>query len=380
MAGDFAYFNGKIAKQGMEIREIGKHLDVSHVLEGSVRRAGDRVRVTVQLIDASNDAHIWAENYDGKLEDIFAIQTEIAEKIAQQLKTKLTPKQHQLISTRLTDNIQACDLFIKARELSRVWRGSQTFAEQIPLLEKAIALDPKFVESQVMLVQSYGRMFWTGGDTDGIYSPKTESLKNQILAQYPNSYYAYAAQGYYDYTIKRDYQAALEQLQKALLERPDDDVLLSYIASSYKRLGLFEQSLATNLKTLSLDPESVSSANEVTQILIFTNKIDEAFVQAKSNLNKFPNNVQSQAKMARLYFSYFGDVAHYLKIHQKILIKSKSPDLLYFRLKTNKKNIEETLLTLEQLKTDVDPLQNAFIDWQISELFNINGDETKSQH
>ncbi len=369
----------KIAKKGMEIKDIGKHLDVSHVLEGSVRRAGDRVRVTVQLINASNDEHVWAENYDRKLIDIFAIQTEIAEKIAQQLKTELTPKQHQLISTKPTDNIEAYDLFIKARELSRVWRGSQAFAEQIPLLEKATALDPDFVEAQVMLVQSYGRIYWTGNDSDGIYRPKAEALKNQIVAEYPNSYYAYAAQGFYHYTIERNYQAALEQLQKALLEHPDDTEILSYIASSYKRLEVFEQSIITNKKLLSLDPENISAANEVLQNLIYTNKIDEAFAQVKSNVQQFPDNIQSQQIMANIYFNYFGDVTSYLKIHQNLLSKTKDPDWLYFRLKTNNKNIEKTIMSLKDYKQDKDSVSSAFIEVQISELLNLYGNKKKSQ-
>jgi len=117
----------KIAKQGMEISQIGKHLGVSHVLEGSVRRSGNKVRVTVQLIKASNDEHIWAENYDRDLDDIFSIQTEIAKSIAQQLKTELSPAQKQLIESKPTTNLEAYALFVKARELDRVWLGSENF-------------------------------------------------------------------------------------------------------------------------------------------------------------------------------------------------------------------------------------------------------------
>jgi len=369
----------KIAERGMEITAIGKHLDVSHVLEGSVRRAGDSVRVTVQLIDASNDEHIWAENYDRKLEDIFAIQTEIAEKIAQQLKTKLTPEQHQLIATAPTDNIQAYDLFIKARELSRVWRNADGFREQIPLLEQAITLDPKFAEAQVLLVQSYGRMFWTGSDNHGIYRPKAEALKNQILADYPNSYYAYAAQGYYAYTVEFNYQSALEQLQMALLERPDNNTLLNYIGASYKRLGKFELALATNMKLLSLDPESAISADELTRNLMLANRKDEAFAQAKSNVKNFPESIFSQMDLARLYFEHFGDVANYLNLIEKLPTTIMDSHSLYFRLTANKNNMAEIVSTLEKFQTDEEPINDAGIDLQIAELFNLNGDKEKSQ-
>ena len=366
----------KIAERGMEITAIGKHLDVSHVLEGSVRRAGDSVRVTVQLIDASNDEHIWAENYDRKLEDIFAIQTEIAEKIAQQLKTTLTPEQHQLIANSPTNNIKAYDLFIKARELSRVWRDADGFREQIPLLEQAIALDPKFAEAQVMLVQSYGRIFWTGEDYEGVYRPKAETLKNQIVADYPDSFYAYAAQGYYDYTIERDYPSALGQFQLASLERPDDVELLTYIGAANKRTGNFEQGIAITKNILSLDPEDVSSSNELVTNLIFANRIKEALVQAKNDVKKFPKSVISKTQLANIYLKYFGDLESYYAIFDNDAVNNT--DWLYTRLKASE-NLSKTINTLEQLKLGETALNIAFIDLQISEILNINGEEIKSQ-
>ena len=366
----------KIAERGMEITAIGKHLDVSHVLEGSVRRAGDSVRVTVQLIDASNDEHIWAENYDRKLEDIFAIQTEIAEKIAEQLKTRLTPEQHKLIATRPTDNIGAYDLFIKVRELSRVWSGSEGFLKQIPLLESAIQLDPNFVEAQVMLVQSYGRIFWTGEDYEGAYRPKAETLKNQIVADYPDSFYAYAAQGYYDYTIERNYPSALGGFQLASLERPDDVELLTYIGAANKRTGNFEQAIAITKNILSLDPEDVSSSNELVTNLIFANRIKEALAQAKNDVKKFPKSAISKTQLANIYLKYFGDLESYYAILDTDSVSNAN--WLYTRLKASE-NLSETINTLEQLKLGETALNSAIIDRQISEILNINGEEIKSQ-
>ena len=172
----------------------------------------------------------------------------------------------------------------------------------------------------------------------------------------------------------------MEQLQKALLEQPDENIILRYIGASYKRLGKFEQSLATNKKALSLDPESISTVNEVIQNLILSHKIDEAFKQVKIYLKKFPNSANLQSLLARLYFEYDGDVDNYLKIHNSLFIKSKDIDPLYFRLQVNNENIEELSKTLEQLKTGDDPVNDAFVDAQLSELFNLTGDEEKSQH
>ena len=366
----------KIAERGMEITAIGKHLDVSHVLEGSVRRAGDSVRVTVQLIDASNDEHIWAENYDRKLEDIFAIQTEIAEKIAQQLKITLTPEQHRLIATRPTDNIGAYDLFIKARELSRVWSGSEGFLKQIPLLESAIQLDPNFVEAQVMLVQSYGRIYWFGADEEGTFRPKAETLKNKIVVENPNTFYAYSAQGFYHYTIERNYESALAQLELAALERPDDIVILNYLGASHKRLGDFEKARVILRKQISLAPEDVSAFIELVAILLFAKNIDEALVQAKRNVAIFSENSNAKYQLASIYLNQFGDVKKYISIlesHTKNIT-----NLLYYRLKASQ-NFEETIKLLEQSKSGIPPLGVAFIDLNISELWSLKGEDEKSQ-
>ena len=370
----------KIAEKGMEIRTIGQYLDVSHVLEGSVRRAGNRVRVTVQLIKASNDEHIWAENYDRGLDDIFAIQTEIAQKIAQKLKTKLTTNQQQLLENHPTSNINAYDLFLKAREIGKVWLGSETFAKQIPLLEQAVQLDPNFVQAQVRLVESYGRMAWTGADPNDIYRPKAESLKNQIIAKHPNTAEAFAAQGYYEYTINRNYQEALSNFLQALSISPNNSDFLIYVSSSYKRLGKYDQGIQILKKLVNLDPESSYNANELANQLRFANRIDEAFALAKVNLKKFPQNMLSQTMLANLYFRHKGDIKKYLKIIKKMAQDdiSKVTDL-YLRLIVNKDNIQGLVARLEATKKADGVINNAKIDVQISELFNLVGLEKQSQ-
>ena len=371
----------KIAKQGMEISQIGKHLGVSHVLEGSVRRSGNKVRVTVQLIKASNDEHIWAENYDRDLDDIFSIQTEIAKSIAQQLKTELSPAQMQLIESKPTTNLEAYALFVKARELDRVWLDSVNFEKQIPLLEKAIQLDPNFVEAESKLVNSYGRMVWTDADPKGIYKPKAEALKNKIVKEHPDTFAAIAAQGYFEYTINKNYQASLEHFQKALLKHPNDLDTLGYIANSYKRLDKPEQGIAIRKKLLLLDPEDAVSATDLVIQLWAANRLDEALVQAESNIKKFPNDRSVQLLLGDLYFSYLGDVERYLKFREQSLPLEKliEIDALYGRLTTNKENIEQRIAILNNTKKTGDSLNNAIIDSTIATLLNIVGYEDRSQ-
>ncbi|MDH3902450.1 MAG: hypothetical protein OES90_04440, partial [Xanthomonadales bacterium] len=196
----------KIAEQGLNIQEIGQQLDVSHVLEGSVRRAGDQVRVTVQLIDASNDDHLWADNYDRKLEDIFAIQSEIAQKIAAQLEAELSPEQAERLAEVPTQNTQAYDLYLKARELGRTWLAAEGFKQMRPLLEQAVALDPNFMDAQVLLAEVYGRLVWIGVDPEGVYREKAKIVTDRILEQWPGRPEADIAQGNFHYTVERNYQ------------------------------------------------------------------------------------------------------------------------------------------------------------------------------
>jgi TolB-like protein len=129
------------------VRQIGTELGVTHILEGSVQRVGNRVRVTAQLIDAGSDAHLWAKNYDKDLSDIFVIQAELAKAIAAELHTVLSPQETMLIERRLTDNPDAYDRFLKAREIFRTADGARRRTEVEELLESAVKLDPKFAEA-----------------------------------------------------------------------------------------------------------------------------------------------------------------------------------------------------------------------------------------
>ena len=335
----------------------------------------------MQLIKASNDEHIWAENYDRNLDDIFSIQTEIAKSIAQQLKTELSPAQKQLIESRPTTNLEAYALFVKARELDREWRGSENFGKQIPLLEKAIQLDPNFVEAEAKLVATYGRMVWTGADPKGIYRPKAEALKNKIVKDHPGTFAAIAAQGYFEYTINTNYQASLEHFQKALLKRPNDLQILSYMAASYKRIGNFEKGIEVNRKLLLLDPESPSNANELVIQLKFDNKIEEAFVIAKSSAKRFPDDFLTQEILATIMFSNFSDVKEYLKINEQSMPIEKliETSSLYRRLTTNKENIDERIAILNKTKKPNDLVNNTDVDYTVADLLNMLGLEDRSQ-
>lgn len=368
----------KIAERGMEVRDIGKHLDVSHVLEGSVRRSGDEVRVTVQLIDAATDEHVWADNFDRKLDDIFAIQSEIAEKIAAQLKAELTPEEVKQIEQIPTNSSEAYDLYLKARELGRVWRGADTFKEMLPLLEKAIELDPNFLKARVMLVEVYGRLVWTGSDPTGEYRIKAKATLDYIQTRHPNSIEAAHALGGYLYTIERDYAGTLKALEKVLLEHSNDTEVLLRVASSHKRLNNFAEGLPLIQKAVSLDPEHASIAGELSLHYLGAGLIEQAYATSKENVVKFPDDVLARLQLASMESSYFGNLDRFIEIMDQLspLDRYRSA---YYDLTISPTNSDKIVKTIDTFKKDRSDFEVANIDLRVAYLLAAVGREQDSQ-
>jgi TolB-like protein len=280
----------RIAMEGLAMPEIGRRLGVSHVLEGSVRRAGDRVRVTVQLIEAANDEHLWAENYDRTLENVFAIQSDIALAIADQLQVALNPQQQASLGERPTDNAAAYELFLRAVDESRVWRGAETFRAIIGLLEPAIALDPEFLDARVRLVEAYGRMAWLGQDPENEYAGKARAQLAEIERRWPDRPESRLARGYYTYTVVEDYEQSLAEFRALEAIWPNDPRVGIYVAASFKWLGRPEEYLAAAQRVLALDPENSVAHGEVLIALRMSGRGEEAIEFAEQALTRFPDN------------------------------------------------------------------------------------------
>lgn len=372
----------KIAEQGLDIREIGLQLNVSHVLEGSVRRAGDRVRVTVQLIDASNDNHLWADNFDRKLDDIFAIQSEVAQKIAGQLEAELSPELAQQLAEAPTQNTEAYDLYLKARELARTWLGAEGFKQMQPLLEQAVALDPNFINASVDLAEVYGRLVWTGADPEGVYREKAKTITDRILKQWPDRPEADIAKGNYHYTVGRNYQQALFSYQKALQLMPNNTELLISISSSYKRLGQFALGLPVITLAESLDPEHPIIAGEKTFHLVGSGRHEEALEQARKSAAKLPDDESAQYNLATFSWLLFGNKSEYLRIMESI--RQTNPLMVASnataqRMLMNPAELDQQISWINQLRDEADFWTATKLELQIAELLNLAGREEESQ-
>lgn len=253
----------RIAEEKLEVSAIGLRLGVSHVLEGSVRREASQIRVTVQLIEAATDAHVFAENYDRTLDDVFAIQSEIALAIASQLELTLSPQLVSDLSERPTSSPAAYELYLRAIEHRQVWRGSAGFLDLIKLLELAVALDPAFLSAEVLLAEAYGRMHWTGADPDGSYRAKAAKLIDYIKERWSGRPEAALASAQFSYNVERDYASALDQYQQLAVSLPHNVDVMFGIAASLKRLNRNEEFLQAARRAVAANPESPLANREL---------------------------------------------------------------------------------------------------------------------
>ncbi|NVJ68205.1 MAG: tetratricopeptide repeat protein [Gammaproteobacteria bacterium] len=367
-----------IAKRGYTIDELGQMLNVSHVLEGSVRRDGDKVRVTVQLIDAANDNHVWADNYDRKLEDIFSIQSEIAISIAEQLKAKLTVEQLASISNNAISNTKAYDLYNQARELNRTWRGGEGFREMLPLLQEAVDIEPGFIDAEIMLLEVYGRLVWTAMDLTGDYKKKAAELLMKIETQHPDTGAAYQAKGIYDYTIERNYAQALTYFKKALEQNPKSLDIMSYISFCYKRLGRLSEGVELTKKILEVDPANTAISSELAIYLARSGELQQAIEFAEKHIDKFPNDDATKAYLAMLYISYSGDRAAALAVLDKMPLLSRHNYVNYFQLALDENNLEAIIRQIDSLRNN-EPWQENLFDGEVAILRLVSGQQQEAK-
>jgi TolB-like protein/Tfp pilus assembly protein PilF len=248
-------------------RAIGQALAVANLLEGSVQREGGKVRVNAQLVDARNDTHVWAQTYDRDLADIFAIQTEIATKIVDQLRGKISPSEKSAIETPPTRDLTAYDLFIRAQALSIDLTNQLVLKEKAPqairLLEEAIARDPNFTRAFCLLSRIHGQMFWAGFD----HTPGRLALAKQAaeaaLRTAPEDGDAHLAMADYYYHGFRDYQQARRELNAARQTLPNNPQVFEYSGYIERRQGDWASATRDFERSIELDPRNFHTIHQL---------------------------------------------------------------------------------------------------------------------
>src|SRR5437763_1293905 len=238
------------------VREIAQALGVSAVLEGSVRKSGNRVRVNVQLINALNDEHIWSDVYDRDLTDVFAIQTDLAKKIADELHAKLSPTEKEQMTRKPTENGEAYLAFVQAHNFHREVEDLPKLKQAEQLYERALQLDPNFA----LAAASYSRLeswiFHTFEPT-AERRDKSRSLANRALQLQPDLPEGHLALGFSIYYIERDFDRALVELAIAQKGLPNEAEVYLSIGASRRRQGRWDESDANLEKAASLSPNEI---------------------------------------------------------------------------------------------------------------------------
>jgi TolB-like protein/Flp pilus assembly protein TadD len=235
------------------LQKIGKTLGVSAILEGSVRKIGNRVRINVQLINAENDQHIWAEDYDRELTDVFAIQTDLAQKIARELNAHLSPSEKEQMLRKPTDNGEAYLAFVEGHNLQASLEDIGKLRQAQQLYERAIQLDPKFVLALANLSILHSWVYHSF-DPSPAEREAASRYAEQALGLQPDSSEAHLAQGYFLYYGKRDYTGALHELALAQRSLPNDAHAYLVIGAIQRRQGNWKDSTANLEKAVSLNP------------------------------------------------------------------------------------------------------------------------------
>jgi TolB-like protein/Tfp pilus assembly protein PilF len=236
------------------LREIGKALGVSNILEGSVRRSGNQVRVNVQLIDASTDEHIWANNYDGDVTDVFALQSGLAHEIANALQAKLSPAEKSQMTRKPTENGEAYLAFVQAHDLSCAWEDPAKLKQSAQLYQRAIELDPNFALALARYSQLESWMLRTH-EASQEHRQQARSLAERALQLQPDLPEAHLALGFSYYYGDNNYHAALKEFEIAQRGFPNDSEVYLAIGAIQRRQGKWAESTANLEKAASLNPK-----------------------------------------------------------------------------------------------------------------------------
>ena len=287
-------------KTSRKLSEIANQLGVANLLEGSVQKTNDQVRVNVQLIRAANDSHLWAETFDRKLTDIFSVESEVAKAIADKLRAKLTGQEEQVIAARPTDNPEAYDAYLRGLSYTLKTGNSpaNTLAAQKHLKE-AVQLDPKFALSWALLsyVDALGYLTLTLQPTVALRE-ETGQAAETALALQPNLGEAILARGYYYYACLKDYDAAVRYFEQARQFLPNSSQIPESLAYVARRRGQWDRSESYFNEAERLDPRNVSLLTQHAQSYMIVRRFPEALQKFDQVLDVTPNDLDTLAQKA----------------------------------------------------------------------------------
>jgi len=282
------------------LSEIGRLLGVAHILEGSVQKSGDAVRVNVQLIKAANDSHLWADTFDRKLTDVFSVESEVAKAVADQLRAKLTGQEEQIMAAKPTDNPEAYDAYL--RGLAYTLKSFATRANSVAAqkyLREAVRLDPKFALSWALLsyVDARGYMTQSLPPTAALCEEARQAAETALTLQ-PNLGEAVLAKGSYYYYCLKDYDTAVGYFEQARQFLPNSSRVPELLAYVARRRGQWDQSGAYLNEAERLDPRNVNLLTQHASNDIDLRRFPEALRKLDEVLNIMPDDQDTLVQKA----------------------------------------------------------------------------------
>src|SRR5213595_2325816 len=282
--------------------EIAKQLGVAHILEGSVQKDADAVRVNVQLIKAATDSHLWSDTFDRKLTDILSVETEVAKTIADQLRARITGKEQEVIAAKPTDNLQAYDAYL--RGLAFTTKTGFTPATSLgaqKYLREAAQLDPNFALGWALLsyVDASGYLTQSLQPTESLREEARQAAETALKLQ-PSLGEAVFAKGFYHYACLRDYDTAVQYLEQAYRLLPNNSGIPLSLAYVERRRGNWEKSDAYFNEAEKLDPRNVNLLSQHARSYVCLRRFPEALTKLEQILNITPDDIDTLVLKARI--------------------------------------------------------------------------------
>ncbi len=309
------------------LREIAQQLGVAHVVEGSVQRAANKVRVIAQLIDARNDAHLWAQTYDRDLADVFAIQSEIAKGIADQLQAKLSPAEKSAIEQRPTTDVAAFELYSRAKDLilntgfSAI--AAQNLRSGIDLLNQALARDPSFFAAQCQLAYAHDTLYFLGRDHTPERLALADAAVEAAFRLRPDAGEAHLARAVHLYRGCRDFDGALAELEIARRTLPNDPRIFEFTGYIACRRGQREEGLRNLQRAVELDPRNFFTLQQLALSYRVLRRYPEEIATEDRALSIKPDDPETTAQRAVALLDWKADTR---PLHQTIdQMRSKNP-------------------------------------------------------
>jgi TolB-like protein/Tfp pilus assembly protein PilF len=302
--------------------EIAKQLGVAHILEGSVQRAGNRVRVTAQLIDGRTDTHLWAERYDRDLADVFAIQSEIARKIADQLQAKLSPSEKSAIERPATSDLTAFELYTQARNLLSApifsTTGDANLMQAVDLLNQAVARDPSFFQAYCQLAYAHDLLYFLGNDRTPVRLAMADAAIQAASRLFPDAGETHLARAENLYRGYLDYDRALAELEVAVGTLPNDPRVFELQGYVRRRQGRWEEAMQNLERAADLDPRNVFTLEQTA----LSYQLLRRYAEAESVLDRIstiePNNLEIKAARAFVELDWKADTRPLRQLIDKI--------------------------------------------------------------